>query len=77
MLAYTPAQIADGEGLRMLLTVKDLERLSQISRYTWRAWIAQGKLPVIRAGRRVRIEEEAFREFLRKCRVPARDEAGQ
>ena len=61
----------------MLLTVKDLEKLSQISRHTWRAWIAQGKLPVIRAGRRVRVEEEAFREFLKKCRVPARGDAGR
>ncbi len=54
----------------MLLTVRDLEKLSQISRHTWRAWIAQGKLPVIRAGRRVRIEEEAFREFFTEMPGP-------
>ncbi len=59
----------------MLLTVQDLERLSQISRHTWRSWIAQGRLPVIRAGRRVRVEEKDFRDFLERCRVPARDQA--
>jgi excisionase family DNA binding protein len=57
-----------------LLSVEDLERDSKISRFTWRAWIRQGRLPVIRAGRRVRVEENAYRAFLDKCRVPARDD---
>ncbi len=55
-----------------LLRVEDLEQDSRISRYTWRAWIRQGRLPVIRAGRRVRVEEAEYRAFLNACRVPAR-----
>ena len=48
----------------MLLTVLDLEKDSQISRYTWRAWIRQGKVPIVRLGRCVRVEEIAYRKFL-------------
>jgi excisionase family DNA binding protein len=54
-----------------LLRVEDLEQDSRISRHTWRAWIRQGRLPVIRAGRRVRVEEADYRAFLDACRVPA------
>ena len=48
----------------MLLTVIDLERDSQISRYTWRAWIRQGKVPIVRLGRCIRVDETAYRKFL-------------
>lgn len=48
----------------MLMTVLDLEKDSQISRYTWRVWIRLGKVPVVRLGRCVRVEESAYREFL-------------
>jgi len=57
-----------------LLTVIELERDSKISRHTWRAWIRQGRLPVIRAGRRVRVDEADYRRFLDANRIPARGE---
>jgi excisionase family DNA binding protein len=63
------------ESSMALLTVKELEADSKISRHTWRAWIRQGRLPVIRAGRRVRVAEEDYRRFLAERRVPAREEA--
>jgi excisionase family DNA binding protein len=53
----------------MLMSVVELERSSGISRHTWRAWIRQGRLAVIRLGRLVRVEETAYREFLDRCRV--------
>jgi excisionase family DNA binding protein len=61
-----------GGGEMTLLRVEDLEQDSRISRHTWRAWIRQGRLPVIRAGRRIRVEEAEYRAFLDACRVPAR-----
>jgi len=48
----------------MLLTVEELERDSKISRHTWRAWIRQGKVPIVRMGRCVRVELTAYRAFL-------------
>jgi excisionase family DNA binding protein len=60
-----------------MMTVEDLERQTQVSRHTWRAWIRQGKIPVLRLGRRVRVAEEDFRRFLAENRVPARDGNGR
>ena len=57
-----------------LLTVQELEADSRISRYTWRAWIRQGRLPVLRLGRRVRVAEEDYRRFLAANLRPARPE---
>jgi excisionase family DNA binding protein len=56
-----------------MLTVLDLERESQVSRHTWRAWIREGKIPVLRLGRRVRVAEADFRSFLAENRTPARE----
>jgi len=56
-----------------MLTVVDLERESQISKHTWRAWIREGRLPVLRLGRRVRVAEADFRRFLAENRTPARE----
>ena len=58
-----------------LLTVIELEQDSKISRHTWRAWIRQGRLPVIRAGRRIRVDEADYRQFLNANRIPARGKA--
>ena len=52
-----------------LLTVVELEHHSRISRYTWRLWIRQGKVPVHRLGRRVRVSEEDYRQFLIENRI--------
>ena len=48
----------------MLMTVSDLEKDSQISRHTWRVWIRLGKVPTVRLGRCVRVDENAYRKFL-------------
>lgn len=48
----------------MLMTIVDLEKDSQISRHTWRVWIRLGKVPVVRLGRCVRVDESAYRKFL-------------
>lgn len=53
----------------MLLDVKELERRSGISQYTWRNWIAQGKLPVVRCGRLIRVDERDYLEFIASCRT--------
>jgi len=61
-------------GLQMaLLTVVDLEKESKVSRHTWRAWIREGRLPVLRLGRRVRVDEADFRRFIAESRTPARE----
>lgn len=57
----------------MLLTVVDLEKESQVSRHTWRAWIREGRFPVLRLGRRVRVAEEDYRRFIAANRTPARE----
>ena len=57
-----------------MLTVLDLERESKISKHTWRAWIREGRIPVLRLGRRVRVSEEDFRKFLAENRTPAREQ---
>ncbi len=57
----------------MLLTVLDLEARTQVSRFTWRSWIKQGRVPVVRIGRRVRVAEEDLRKFLAQNRTPARE----
>jgi excisionase family DNA binding protein len=56
-----------------MLTVEDLERESKVSKYTWRAWIREGKVPVVRIGRRVRVKEEDYRQFIAESRTPARE----
>lgn len=57
----------------MLMTVEDLERESQVSRYTWRAWIRQGRIPVLHLGRRVRVDEADYRRFVAANRTAARE----
>jgi excisionase family DNA binding protein len=59
----------------MLLTVAELEADSKISRYTWRAWIRQGLIPVTRLGRRVRVAEEDYKRFVENRRHFARQAA--
>lgn len=60
-----------------MLTVEDLERESKVSRHTWRAWIRQGRIPVLRLGRRVRVAEDDFRKFIAQNRTPAREGNGR
>lgn len=43
-----------------------------VSRFTWRSWIRQGRLPVVKLGRRVMVRAEDFEKFVEENRVPAR-----
>ena len=45
---------------------------SNVSKHTWRAWYRQGRFEVVRLGRRVLIDEAAYRRFLDENRVAAR-----
>jgi excisionase family DNA binding protein len=55
------------------MTVNDLEGESKVSRYTWRSWIAQKKIPVVRIGRRVRVDRADFERFIAERKAPARE----
>lgn len=44
--------------------VKELEEKTKVSRHTWRTWIREGKIPVYRLGRTVRVSEEDLIKFL-------------
>jgi len=50
----------------VLLTLKDLAEDSSISIYAWRRWVRLGRLPVIRIGRCVRVDEAVYRKFLER-----------
>ncbi len=52
-----------------LMTVKDLARESQLSVNWWRKFIKEGRIPVIRLGRRVRIVEGDYRELIEQNRI--------
>lgn len=54
-----------------LLSVEELEQRSGASRYTWRAWIAQGRIPVVRLGRLVKVKEEDYDKFVAENRREA------
>ncbi len=55
-----------------LLTVRDLERESKVSRHTWRTWIREKKLPVLRLGRTVRVARADLDKFLAAAREAQR-----
>ena len=52
----------------MLLDLKQLEADSGISHWTWRLWLRQGRLPVVRVGRHLRVDEADYRAFLARHR---------
>jgi excisionase family DNA binding protein len=56
----------------MLKSVEDLERETGVSKYTWRAWLRQGRLEHVRLGRRVLVPAESVQRFIDANRVPAR-----
>lgn len=55
-----------------LLNLEELEKETDVSRYTWRSWIRAGKIPHVRLGRRVLVDEADFRRFIAAGRVEAR-----
>src|SRR5262252_6586422 len=56
-----------------LMTIEDLERESKVSRFTWRSWIRTGRIAAVRLGRRVLVEEDEYRRFIRANVKPAHD----
>ncbi|MBI4537172.1 MAG: helix-turn-helix domain-containing protein [candidate division NC10 bacterium] len=58
-----------------MLNVKELSEATggHVSPYTFRSWIRQGRLPVIRLGRRIMVKAEDFERFVSENRVPARE----
>ena len=55
-----------------LLNFEELEKRSDVSRYTWAAWVRARKLPCVRLGRRVLVEEADFQRFIEANRIEAR-----
>jgi excisionase family DNA binding protein len=47
-----------------LLSLEALEERSDVSRHTWRLWLRQGKLPAVRLGRRLLVEESDYQRFV-------------
>lgn len=58
--------------LSELLSVSRLQELSGVSRFTWRTWIREGRLPVVRLGRRVLVKAEDYENFLADSRTEAK-----
>ena len=56
-----------------MLSVVDLEQRSGVSRYTWRTWIAQGRIPVVRLGRLVKVKANDYEKFVADNRTEARE----
>lgn len=54
-----------------LLDVNELETRSDVSRYTWRRWIAEGRIPVVRLGRLVKVKEEDYERYISDNRQEA------
>ena len=56
-----------GDGTR-LLSLATLAERSAISKYTWRSWLQQGRLPAVRLGRRLLVEERDYERFVAEHR---------
>jgi excisionase family DNA binding protein len=51
---------------RTLWTLRDLAQDSGIKVSTWRRWILERRIPVVRIGRSVRIKDEDYRKLIQK-----------
>jgi hypothetical protein len=54
-----------------LMTIEALERTSGISRYTWRRWLKLRRVPAVRLGRCLRVDEQDYLRFVAANRTPA------
>jgi hypothetical protein len=59
-----------------LLTVNQLQADSGVSRYTWRLWLRQRRLPCVRLGSRVLVDEVDYHAYIAANRVEANGTAG-
>lgn len=55
-----------------LLDVNELEARSDVSRFTWRRWIAEGRIPTVRLGRLVKVKEEDYERYIADNRTEAK-----
>ena len=55
-----------------MLTVAEVARRLGMKECTIRLWLAQRKLPYVRCGRAIRIQDEVVEEFVKRNTVPAR-----
>ena len=53
-----------GELMEKLFTADEVREALKVKMPTIRSWIHQGKLPVIRAGRSVRVRESVLRKII-------------
>lgn len=51
---------------RSLWTLRDLAQDSSIKVSTWRRWILERHVPVVRIGRSIRIKDEDYRKLIQK-----------
>ncbi len=51
---------------RSLWTLRDLAQDSSIKVSTWRRWILERRVPVVRIGRSVRVKDEDYRKLIQK-----------
>jgi hypothetical protein len=54
-----------------LLSVGQLQKDSGVSAYTWRLWLRQRRLPCVRLGSRVLVEEKDYRAYVAANRIAA------
>ena len=54
-----------------LFTVEDAFKRTKVKPRTWRAWILQRKIKVVRIGRTVRIPESEIRRLIAEGTTPA------
>jgi excisionase family DNA binding protein len=53
-----------------LFTVPESAEVLRVKTVTMRQWIAQGRLQVVRLGRRVLVEREVLEQFVARSRYP-------
>jgi hypothetical protein len=58
---------------KTLWTINDLAADSGLSPATWRSWVYQRKIPVVRMGRSVRVRESDYRKLIQDSLTPEFD----
>lgn len=58
-----------------MLTVSEAAKRLGVQESTVRAWVMRRRIPYLKIGRGVRIEEKELDRLLAQCRVPAKKEA--
>ncbi|HYA14873.1 MAG TPA: helix-turn-helix domain-containing protein [Syntrophales bacterium] len=56
-----------------LFTVPESAKVFRVKEVTMWKWIAQGRLQVVRLGRRVLLEREVLEQFVARSRCPGKE----